>query len=280
MVALLETSLNEPHRDKQIEVLNGGVFGYSPFLEYLYLKEIMPLVEPDLVVVGFFLGNDVGDDYFYTQQASLGDDGEVSFANLNWPWDYKDELLKNQAATVNNDSKKYAQTWILKSQLVRFVLKVYEQRKNYEQYRDYRRREAQLARARRGDIRVNLGAVNYPATDKAKRLEHWETSKSYLKKMHSLCQRQNVPMILAVMPVLEADTRTFNEFEEPTTILKELGKELTMPIVFLLNKFRKWPAKELHFELDGHWNALGNRVAAGVIDQELRSLNLLPGILH
>jgi hypothetical protein len=71
MAALLEDSLNKPEREKTVEVLNAGVFGYSPFLEYLYLKELMPSIEPDLVIVGFYIGNDVGDDYFYTHQARV-----------------------------------------------------------------------------------------------------------------------------------------------------------------------------------------------------------------
>ena len=297
MVALLETSLNRPNRERRIEVLNGGVFGYSPLLEYLYLQELMPIVEPDVVMVGFYLGNDVGDDYFYSQQARLDNKGSVSFDDAKWPWDYKDELLKSELKNVKIDfntheiypamlnqyvsiAKKYAETWILKSQLIRLLFRVFERGKTYDQYRDYRRREARLAFERKEDIRVNLGSINYPDTDKHRRLEYWEISKSYLKDMHRLCQRQQVPMILAAIPVLEPDTGEFNEFEEPNEILKTLGKELSISVVFLLTEFRKWPAKQLLFELDGHWNALGNRVAAGAIERELRSLNLLPAAVH
>jgi hypothetical protein len=280
MVALLEASLNEPKREKRVEVLNAGIFGYGPFLEYLYLQEIMPWVEPDIVVVGFFLGNDVGDDYFYTQQASLNNYGKPSFANLNWPWTYKDEFLKNGTENAKSDSKKYAQAWMLKSHLIRLFLKVQERKKTYEQYRDYRRREAQFIRERKDDIRVNLGAINYAATDQRRRLEYWEISKSYLKHMHGLCRGRGVPMVLAIIPVLETDIGQFNEFDEPNQIMKELGKELSIPVVFLINEFRKWSAEELLFELDGHWNALGNRVAARVMDWELRRLDLLPDLLH
>jgi hypothetical protein len=297
MAALLEASLNKPTREKPIEVLNGGIFGYSPLLEYLFLKEIMPLVEPDIVIVGFFLGNDVGDDYFYTQQARLDDRGAVSFEEANWPWNYKDELLKNDVKNAKIDSnaqamypaivdpyvsitKKYAQTWILRSRFVRLFLRVSERKRTYDQYRDYRRRESQLFLDRREDIRVNLGSINYSVTDRRRRMEYWERSKSYLKDMHRLCQEQQVPMILSVIPVLEADTGQFNEFEEPNEILRELGKELSIPVVFLITEFRKWSAKQLFFELDGHWNALGNRVAAGAMDRELRSSNLLPSGVH
>jgi hypothetical protein len=254
----------------------------------------MPSVEPDIVVVGFFLGNDVGDDYFYAQQARLNGSGSVFFEEAKWPWDYKDEVLKNESKNVKIDStalvrypaimnqyastaKKYAKTWILKSQLVRLLLRLYERRRTYDQYNSLRRREAQLVLERREDIRINLGLINYPVTSERQRLQYWEVSKAYLKNMHRLCQRQQVPIILAVIPDVKADA---NEFEEPYEILKELGKELSIPVIFLRPELRKWSAKQLVFELDGHWNALGNRVAAEVIDRELRSLNLLPPVLH
>ncbi|HMD80722.1 MAG TPA: hypothetical protein VKE92_05395 [Anaerolineales bacterium] len=280
MVALLEASLNKPKRERRIEVLNGGIFGYSPFLEYLYLHEIMPLVEPDVVIVGLFLGNDVGDDYFYTQQARLDNNGAVSFEKTNWPWDYKDELLKNGAKSVEIGVQKYPQTWVLKSHLIRLFLRLYERGKTYDQYRDYRRREAELTLQRKDDIRVNLGLVNYPVTTKRQRVKYWEISESYLKDMHRLCQRQQVPLIVTVIPFLEPDTVQFSVFEEPNEILKEFGKQLSIPVVFLITEFRKWPAKQLFFELDGHWNALGNSVAAETMDRELRSLNLLPSVLY
>jgi len=86
MVTRLEGLLNHSTRTKAVEVLNGGVFGYSPMLEYLYLREIIDPLQPDLVVVGFFLQNDVGEDYFYTQTAHSSTDGEVlSFDDREWP---------------------------------------------------------------------------------------------------------------------------------------------------------------------------------------------------
>src|ERR1700757_1446958 len=104
MPALLETSLNKPEREKTVEVLNAGVFGYGPFLEYLYLKELMPSIKPDLVIVGFFIGNDVGDDYFYTHQARVNKvDGSVFFEDQKFPWSYRDEILDGAASKATHN---------------------------------------------------------------------------------------------------------------------------------------------------------------------------------
>ena len=96
MVYLLENRLNEVPRRQRIDVLNAGVFGYSPMLEYLCLQELAPIVQPDLVMVGFFVGNDVGDDHFYRQQAILQDDGSLRFDDEDWPWTYMNELLDSR----------------------------------------------------------------------------------------------------------------------------------------------------------------------------------------
>jgi lysophospholipase L1-like esterase len=57
--SLLETSLRAEGR--AAEVLNGGVAGYSPAQEYLWYDVHGAELQPDLVVVGFYPGNDVLD---------------------------------------------------------------------------------------------------------------------------------------------------------------------------------------------------------------------------
>ena len=57
---LLEGQLNQwlDESPSAFEVINAGVGGYSPDMEFDLLKEKMEIYEPDLVVMGFFVGND------------------------------------------------------------------------------------------------------------------------------------------------------------------------------------------------------------------------------
>lgn len=66
---ILEKNLTSNIKDKHIEVINAGVAGYSPLLEYLYLKEKGLELEPDLVIVAFDL-TDFLDDIEYAKQAN------------------------------------------------------------------------------------------------------------------------------------------------------------------------------------------------------------------
>ena len=58
--ALLESSLTRRFPPgRRVEVLNAGIAGYSPAQEFLWYKMRGALLEPDLVVVVFYVGNDV-----------------------------------------------------------------------------------------------------------------------------------------------------------------------------------------------------------------------------
>jgi hypothetical protein len=275
MAALLEASLNKPEREKRVEVLNAGIFGYGPFLEYLYLKELMPSIEPDLVIVGFFIGNDVGDDYFYTHQARVSRvDGSVFFEDQKWPWSYRDEVLDGTASTAAHDRYlslfwNHIKPWVLKSHFVLAIKKLGMQ----IEYRKRKEREIKLVQDRRDDIRINLGLVNYPVLDRKQRLEYWKLSRGYLADIHRLCNVRGIPMVLVVIPVLDPKV---NQFKEPYEVLDEIGRDLSIPVIQLLPEFQKWPPERLEYKLDRHWNSEGNHLAATILDRELRKLTPLP----
>src|SRR2546425_738193 len=56
----LERALDGRNR-RRVEVWNCGVDGYTTSQELLYLRHVAGRFQPDLVVLGFFAGNDVGD---------------------------------------------------------------------------------------------------------------------------------------------------------------------------------------------------------------------------
>jgi hypothetical protein len=289
MVARLEASLNEPKREKTVEVLNGGVFGYSPFLEHLYLREVGPIVEPDMVIVGFFLGNDVGDDWFYARQAQVKESGEIFFTDRRWPWSDLSALLGSTASgtvgktPVNTSSlvsKKYTakvsrnlKSLLVKSRLVRLIKEVRETQRERSEYAKRREREDTLTQRYRNDIRINLGLINYPVLDRERRLAYWQLSEGCLRDVSRLCKERGMVLVLVVIPGGGP-----SDFTEPYKILDQFGQDVSVPVIHLLPGFLNNPYKNTSYSLDGHWNPEGNRLAATVIDRELRRLNLLPPV--
>jgi lysophospholipase L1-like esterase len=55
---LLEKHLNSQSGDIRYRVINGGVQGYGPVEESLYFKQIVSVVQPDVVIPVLFVGND------------------------------------------------------------------------------------------------------------------------------------------------------------------------------------------------------------------------------
>jgi len=64
---VLEQILNRPNGPR-IEVVNSGVGGWSPYQYTEYLKNYGAQFEPDLAVVGLFVGNDIYVDRFSADQ--------------------------------------------------------------------------------------------------------------------------------------------------------------------------------------------------------------------
>lgn len=61
---LIENYLNDNLPGKKKEVINAGLPGVGPGYYYLFLKNNLTLIKPDMVVVAFFMQNDVIDSFF------------------------------------------------------------------------------------------------------------------------------------------------------------------------------------------------------------------------
>ncbi len=72
---LLRERAQREGRSVSVRVVNGGVGG-GPFQEGKWLRDVGSALEPDLVVLGFFIGNDLYDDMAWRQKdgASEGDE--------------------------------------------------------------------------------------------------------------------------------------------------------------------------------------------------------------
>jgi hypothetical protein len=74
--AVLEARLRALRPDLNVEVINAGVAGWSTGIEGLYLDHEGYRFQPDLVLVSYFIGNDLHDNYYKLQLA--GDDLDLA----------------------------------------------------------------------------------------------------------------------------------------------------------------------------------------------------------
>ncbi len=282
MVRHLESNLNKPGRPN-IEILNAGVFGYSPMLESVYLRDLITPFQPDLVIVGLFLGNDIGEDYFYTQKAHFFPDGESFwFDDHRWPWSAIVAALDGEAAGPNTErgvgAAASAGPWLAIKDTLRQsrALALLKSRLDARSYPQQREREFALVRDRRGDIRYDLGLVNYPVGRKEDRLAYWATSLRYLEKIATLCRDHGARMALLVIPPVER-LNGETTFDEPYEIIGDFAQHLSIPVINLLPDFLAADPNALYYRFDRHWTPEGQQKAAEVVERELHRSHLLPG---
>ncbi len=70
---LLEARLNAAHPDSSYRVINAGVQGYGPVEEALWFEQLAPQIQPDLVLVTVFVGNDAEEAYRSAGKLGQGD---------------------------------------------------------------------------------------------------------------------------------------------------------------------------------------------------------------
>ena len=80
-----------------------------------------------------------------------------------------------------------------------------------------------------------------------------------------------------VIPPVERLTGE-TDFNEPYEVLDQLGAALSVPVINLLPDFTGKDPYALYYKLDRHWTAECHRVAAHVLDRELRRRQVLPGL--
>ena len=286
MTMRLEARLNQGHSGGPIEVLNAGIFGYSPFLEKIYLRELLERTGPDVVLVGFFLGNDVGEDAFYAGKARVSADGStVAFKDEEWPWSIIEAALDGvpDAATGSGGGgnggggEDAAPWWDPLRRVARRsrLLALAKTALDASRYPARREREFELVRSHRGDIRYDVGLVNYDVLDREKRLAYWRLSLQSLDDMAALCRGRGVPMAVVVIPPAER-LLGLTRFEEPYQVLEEFGRGAGVPVIQLLPGLLARGSEALYFKYDRHWTPEGHAAAAEILFGELRRLGLAP----
>lgn len=77
---LIEVMLNERFEAATIEVINSGTGGWQPFQYAQYLEHYGLQFDPDVILVGFYVGNDMYDQMSRTDQLPT-----ASFGRRVWP---------------------------------------------------------------------------------------------------------------------------------------------------------------------------------------------------
>jgi hypothetical protein len=276
--SILEQNLNlcKAFQDQNIEVINFGVEGYGTAQELLTLRQQVWDYQPDLVILAFYIGNDVIDNskalennhyrpFFSYQNGELVPD--YSFRDLGL--EYSNRYLMTVADRFP--------AWLVnRSRILQVAKKAELEAKKRKAVHHFNTVTAQ---------------VFQPPKDK-KWQEAWQITDELIAMINKETKEKNTDFLLVKIadPIQvhpdenERDTYKLaldvKDFNYPDRRLQKVSQNYDFPILSLTQPFRDYGQTNpncLHgFEnsglCTGHWNSQGHQFAAQLINQKLCQL--------
>jgi hypothetical protein len=276
-LALIEEEL----RAERVEVINAGLIGAGPDTEARLLEAVGPELQPDLVLLGLFVGNDL-------LEAMLGTDAvEVREGSLVWR-----PGAQERWESVVTDGRLVAPP---RSSGVLVPFKGFL-RMHSHAYRFVSRGYAALRRRPGlGERTAGLSVFR----EEAFCLKHyppeleqgWNRTRDALERIKSWSDRHGASLVLVLIPFRgQVEAERWREFlqtyrvreedfdpEKPQTLVKRWAQPAGVTVLDLLPAMRRarHGIDELYYRRDPHWTARGHAVAAEDILVQLRSRGVL-----
>ncbi len=270
----LERMLSES--DTSIEVMNSGVPNYGTDEEYHYLKKYGLKLQPDLVLLAFYVGNDITDNYIHpgytaVDGALVSRDKARKMTKKEMSWEKRKNLILNKfhlyrLLYLRNYSKFF---------------------KNLDREGVQTRKRIDVARGAcithlNGGVKMEQGKYS------GIMLDAWKNTKDYLARVSALTKQSGAKFAIVIIPdAIQQDTEEAIKlrklykgkyaWEQPQRNLMEYGKELGLNMYDPLSDMMKKSNRErLFYCKDTHFNEKGNRIFAETVAQWLLDKGLLP----
>ena len=274
---LIEAGLRE--RGYNVDVINGGVSGYSSTLEYLSLRDQFLAFEPDLVILWFDLG-DVQEDAWYQKNLLYDEAGRIvrcdpRYVNGRFAWW---EWSKEHLALAKYLDTRVVRT-VQKLQVLGFARYLQIAMRGQRAKNVIAQLKAQERTERIGEYERFLLVRDW-ATEEIV-APAWATTTGYLARIHELLRERSIPFMIGLYPYgmlvgpqQWAEGRTYWDFERGRTydatlmlsLFERWAAEQEVPLINTFGRFREAAAREkLFYDWDGHFTPAGHHVAATAV---------------
>jgi len=258
---VLQKLLNEKDAENVYEVVNTGAIGYTLDNQLLLLKEKGLELNPDAVIVGFFVGNDV-----------------TEFRRHEWITDNLDNLVEI------NDLKHYV------DEDNRLRYKGEEEPLSY--FINFVYTRWQILSKKVGLFTEENGpTLTWPAFLETDNVhgdpmlpEYWLKYEVALKQMKKELDKQKIELIVVAIPMdVQTNKKYWDKYPEmyfddeayelsrPQAKIQELTDELEIDFIDLLPYFREADSDVWYYyeKVDPHWTNQGHELAAEIIANNL-----------
>ena len=282
---------------KNVEVINMGVAGYGTLQEYLVFEHFGRLYQPDLVLVGFYDGNDLINNSFELASI-LTEEGQVANArpfldmdqSAGWaitPVDFEGSQRNydKQKASLEANRNKLTQKLILLRLLAAGIARIPNRETPKSQ-------ESQLEPVDKNRQEMALLGVNY-CVEPTEYARAWDVTGRIFARFKEEVEASGAKLVIFTVPAMEEVSLeymknvTANVSQPEKLCLEEapgqarLGgmlKDLGIDEISLLPDFRRVTRGDgiNLYQSDLHWNPKGHALAAERVLSELTKRGLLP----
>jgi hypothetical protein len=219
-------------------IINAGLTsGMSFDTEYVYLREHFKEIKPSLVIVQVYPGNDFSD-----------------IKSNEWiPENFDVPERVVTSFDVDSDGNLYTRRAI-----PLFKAGLFLQRHSYLFNFLWRRRHSLEKFAMRNDL------VDATTLQRAEII---------VKALSNFSAENNVPIVVVIIPITKDEQQRLM-LEGTVHKFEEMLQKNNMPYTYLDSLFN-YPAEQIHFKHDGHYNSFGNEIVADGISEYLRDSSLI-----
>lgn len=264
--ARMEKILTNDNHLKGIEIVNAGfAAGFSPDTYYLYLKERGLKLQPDLILIGFFIGNDIdhGTAFWHKWVRTDGDGLPLK--------------IENKGAKVDNGR------WVLKKRRLRYRLPIL---KNSHLFHLAIAAGKGFKRALTGSPAGSSDSWNefiYKVVYEERTDFITKKDQTLFRAMARVAAKEGIPLAVIMIPAREQvypdefgllNNREL-DLEKPQRIFAEFFQRERIPYLDLLPYLKaRSKESEFYFRDDMHWNVKGHELASKLIVDFLVENNL------
>lgn len=261
--AVLESLLNGQASDTKFEVWNAGfASGYTEDTFYLYLREVGVQFNPDMIIVGLYVENDILD--FLKNSYVFDDAGKLTRITSDFYHVENGKLRRMDTTEMSSAERAF---FFAKKLFLRYS-------RAYSYFYNI--------------FSTMLAKENNPIFDNEYSdviEENFEKTKYYLGQIKELSVQNNITFAIILLPGKISSDELWENYlsknpksvrDKPEKILLSYCQEINVTCLNLWSYFTdSTDGEKYYFEHDAHWSKEGNQKGAEIIYELLLSENIV-----
>lgn len=250
--SIIETNLNQI---TPTNIYSIGLGGYGTIQEIILSKKYIPTINPEYVIINFYVGNDIRNNYYF---------------NKGRKW----HLHKGHLVTTKYNSLSISQKIDLffgkHLYTVKYIKATFGRNPALQKLYNKIRKTKE----------VEKGIAQFKKTYTDSEYEDFYITEKAILDYNDYLKSQKTPLLINIIPAkyqlaenlknIQATSNNIDvnelDFNKPNNLLIDLcNNNANIECVDLTEEFKNKNPEELYFKVDGHWNRNGHALAGEIL---------------